>query len=338
MKTKLFFLMILFGSQINAQVLGSINFDGTNNYIEVSDSPLNTIGNGDFTLEAWVNGDEAQQNAHPVIFSNRGNSINDGILFFFHNIWGGSQSKLLSLQIDGINYKFVNNGTFNGSLLDNTCRHVAVTRKGNELSFYADGVLFGTVNTTSSATTTNNEPLLIGKDEGTNNTFNGILSQCRIWNIARSESEILESKDISLEGDEAGLLAYWEMNDETGQVVSDKTNQYDGQLGNQNDEDEFDPTWSTEGCVELVLSNDDDDFKSNTLSVFPNPTSDLITIHSEVNSEIQIQIISQTGRVVRSINIRNGINEIDLSQLPAGIYFLHATSNENSTVKKILKV
>ena len=79
-----------------------ITFDGTNDYVAANNDALNGIATGDFTFEAWINADLAGQNAHPTIFSNRPVS-GAGVMFFFHNNWGGSAYKMLCVQIGATN-------------------------------------------------------------------------------------------------------------------------------------------------------------------------------------------------------------------------------------------
>ncbi|MEM1323069.1 MAG: LamG-like jellyroll fold domain-containing protein [Bacteroidota bacterium] len=331
-------ITLLYVSLLNAQQLSSLQFNGIDNYVEIKDSPLNLIGNGDFTLEAWIKGDESEQTSHPMILSNRGSSSSGGgILFFFHNQWGGSMYKILSLQIGGDNYKFVNNGSYNGSLLDNECHHVAISRSGNSLSFYADGILFGNINM-DPASASLNAPLLIGKDQPTNNTFNGLISQCRIWDVARTQAEIFDNKDITLQGNEEGLLAYWEMSEGNGQTLRDKAGNFDGTLGSDNNVGSEDPIWSNDGCVETTTTTSTTDLELQSLKIFPNPASDYLIIQSGDTKAIEVELIDQTGKVLLSSNLSLGSNRIDMDSIPKGIYFLRlATEDSNHTREVVIQ-
>ena len=53
----------------------------------------------------------------------------------------------------------------------------------------------------------------------------------RIWNIARSEADIRSDMHMQLNGDEPGLVAYWNFDEETDGIISDVSpNQNDGKL------------------------------------------------------------------------------------------------------------
>lgn len=332
------FFSILAVTNGNTQGLGSLQFNGLDNYIEVEDSPLNTIGIGDFTIEAWIRGDESEQTAHPTILSNRGsNGFGGGIILFFHSTWGGSQSKMFSFQIDAVNHLFIDNGSFNGSILDNQCHHVAVSRNGNILSFFVDGIEIGSKTLPSSLTVNFDGPLWIGKDKATNNTFNGLISQCRIWNVARTEAEIFDTKDISLQGNESGLIAYWEMNDGIGQVVMDKTNQFVGVLGSETDVDGQDPEWSEEGCIDKRVVSVNDNIE-HFFKVTPNPTSGLITIEYQGVENIEIRLVDQVGKLLLSKTLNSPSIHIDISDYPKGLYLLSTNYSNQIFTKKIIKL
>tara|TARA_R110000823_G_scaffold22143_2_gene66389 strand:- start:18779 stop:20803 length:2025 start_codon:yes stop_codon:yes gene_type:complete len=235
-----------------SQDLSCLKFDGMNDFLIAKNLALNEIKSGDFTFEAWVNGEEALQSAHPTIFSNR-TSITRGTVFFFHSRWGGSLWKMLTVQLHGVNYYVFNNGTLNGSMLDGSCHHVAITRSGSLLTFYFDGVAIGIRNITNgNPSVASLSPFYIGQDKITLNAFEGNLSQIRIWNHARTQSQILNDKNISLTPPLSGLLGYWEMNDGTGQVVIDKTGLADAQRGYSATTDPYDPSWGATCCMEPI--------------------------------------------------------------------------------------
>lgn len=311
----------------NAQV-GSLSFNGIDNYVEVPEAPFNRIGRGDFTIEAWIKGEEGRQGLHPTIFSNRrSNAFGTGIMFFLHAAWGSSDVKMLCVQLGSLNLIVIGNGRFNASLLDNTCHHVALTRKGSLISFYADGVLFGTRTQENIVDVDFDGPLWIGQDGPTNNTFEGTISQCRIWSVARTEQELLEAKDISLRGDESDLIAYWEMNEGEGTILKDKTNQYDGVLASDNQA----PTWSDDYCVGAYEAPLD------PLSICPNPTFDIIAIKNPSGNTIPILLFDVLGRLILKDEINGELDEIDLRSYAGGVYLLQFPYQGKTHVEKIVK-
>jgi hypothetical protein len=62
----------------------------------------------------------------------------------------------------------------------------------------------------------------IGKSSWSSNPyFNGIITEARIWNIKRSQMQILANMRAPLTGNEANLVAYYPFNEEKGDIVYD---------------------------------------------------------------------------------------------------------------------
>ncbi|AWG26413.1 T9SS-dependent choice-of-anchor J family protein [Flavobacterium kingsejongi] len=78
-----------------------------------------------------------------------------------------------------------------------------------------------------------------------------------------------------------------------------------------------------------------EDFLASKFSVFPNPATDIISITNHdaiaINS---ITITDLNGRIVKNTNSAEQINVSDLS---AGVYMMNIASEQGTTVKKIIK-
>ncbi|MFM2266217.1 MAG: hypothetical protein RLZ77_1637 [Bacteroidota bacterium] len=74
-------------------------------------------------------------------------------------------------------------------------------------------------------------------------------------------------------------------------------------------------------------------------SVYPNPSQDVITVSSAVNSDITtITITDMNGRVVKQIAPENiGTQVISIADLTNGVYFLTINSSEGKFVEKLIK-
>lgn len=71
--------------------------------------------------------------------------------------------------------------------------------------------------------------------------------------------------------------------------------------------------------------------------VAPNPVQDILTIRSESGDEKTIQLISQSGVVVRTLNTREQEERFDIRTLPAGIYLLHINAKGKKATFKVIK-
>jgi hypothetical protein len=332
---KITLLSTLFLSSLisTAQLL---TFDGNNDYVEVPND-LNTISTGDFTIEAWVRGLESQQQAHPVILSNSP-SFPNGCVMFFHNIWGSSNYKMLCIQFGGQNHLLVNNGTFNGSILDGTCHHVAITRQSGLLSFYVDGSLIGTYNSTVNQSLSSSRNVTwIGHDFGSsaNDPFKGSISEVRIWDRARTASEILNGMNSGFSASTPNLLAYWELNEGTGQLVTNKVNGNTGNLGSSTNSDVNDPTWGAATCGNIV-SVEEENFNTK-VTVFPNPNSGQFQISIENNTkDALIEVYDVVGNIIKRRIINGNQTTLDVSNQAKGVYFVKVKQNDTVIVEKVI--
>jgi hypothetical protein len=75
---------------------------------------------------------------------------------------------------------------------------------------------------------------------------------------------------------------------------------------------------------------------SETVQLFPNPVSDILTITTEF--ELQIEMFDMTGKLVDSFNAA-GSKSYDCSHLGTGIYMIRAIDSEGQlvAVKKFMK-
>jgi hypothetical protein len=84
-------------------------------------------------------------------------------------------------------------------------------------------------------------------------------------------------------------------------------------------------------CTNLTNINGQD----NSIKIYPNPSTGIFTIESEINKEIII--IDVSGRLVYAKALSSGKHTIDLSEHAEGMYFLK-TKNVNQTITfKLIK-
>ena len=64
-------------------------------------------------------------------------------------------------------------------------------------------------------------PLYIGSDPTEAGAVTGYLHEVCVWNIARSQADIMSDMDMRMMGSEPGMVGLWHMNEGTGSVVAD---------------------------------------------------------------------------------------------------------------------
>lgn len=99
--------------------------------------------------------------------------------------------------------------------------HIAMVWDATNLLTYVNGAL--KITTTSTAVTalaTAQSVLILGCNPTNQNCFNGNFSEFRVWNVARSATDIQSTYKKSLVGNEAGLVGYWKLDEPPGAAVA----------------------------------------------------------------------------------------------------------------------
>lgn len=101
--------------------------------------------------------------------------------------------------------------------------------------------------------------------------------------------------------------------------------------------DDISVTAGTEGIDNPQYSS-----LNSRLSIFPNPTSGVVTLRAEALREVSIldlngRTVANHQFVISNPGIQNSEFTIDLSDLPAGLYLLRIVTDNGVTMQKILK-
>ncbi len=73
------------------------------------------------------------------------------------------------------------------------------------------------------------------------------------------------------------------------------------------------------------------------IEIFPNPTNAFIQVNADLNGRKEMTILSISGQTVLQDNFLAKKKTIDVSQLPAGIYFIRMTTNDGTFTQRIIK-
>lgn len=96
----------------------------------------------------------------------------------------------------------------------------------------------------------------------------------------------------------------------------------------------------TEVCHSVSTSVSSVKSVQNNIQIYPNPCSNKLYLNFEKQYSLYgIEITDITGRVLLSANIQNPVfgNELDVSSLSSGMYFLRINSGSGIEVKKFIK-
>lgn len=178
----------------------ALDFDGSNDYLYTDAIDGFALGNTPHTLEAWIYVEELPANrSWPLVLgganvlSHHWLILSDGRMQV--GAWSGGQMQPRPIAQVG---KWV---------------HYATAFDGDSLAVYVNGIEGGKV---AASFNFQNSSLHLGKVlYGPERYFKGRMDEVRVWNRARSQSEIAATMYSELAGTESGLLLYYNMNEGT---------------------------------------------------------------------------------------------------------------------------
>ena len=208
-----------------------LQFDGVGDYVAVGNTTALGFTSQDFTIEAWIKLDVTDR----------------GMMIFLRYSWNNDGYRLNTGTGGNIQFWTFQSGanqlskSSSGVLVAGNWFHVAAVRQGASVRVWVDGVdvttTFGShIDPAYSAS----RQTYIGTSYAPE-AFNGTISEVRVWNYARSESQIKADMFKELTGTEEGLAGYWKLNEGSGTIAHDSTaNDNHGTLHG-------DPVWFTGG-------------------------------------------------------------------------------------------
>ena len=162
--------------------------------------PSGTYFSGDFTIECWVKPTAYSNWSRVIDFGNGAGSNN----VLFGTSYGTSGKP--GFYVGGVQFEA------NDQLPLNQWSHIAATLSGNTATIYINGVASGTANFPVPANITRNNNY-IGRSNWGDPAPEASFDDLRIWNVAKTGTEILASMNNELIGNESGLVAYFKFNE-----------------------------------------------------------------------------------------------------------------------------
>lgn len=200
----------------------ALMFDGNDDYVDCGTGEALNLSSA-LTVEAWINpsgwgeisdkgfGRVLDKKSYFLYLNNTDSIYNDHSLVF---------------AIEGPDGFFSGTCSPENSVRTGVWQHIAATYNGQgtvklyiggeeQALFQPDGPPSGLISDSSGSA------FLIGESEGEDRAFYGQIDEIRVWNIVRSPEEIQSALFIGLSGKEAGLAAYWPMNESEKSEPSD---------------------------------------------------------------------------------------------------------------------
>jgi hypothetical protein len=230
--------------QVTAGAAVFLDFDGTDDEVVIPDSASLDISAA-ITVEAWIKPDSIPDTSGNARVVSKGTTAWE--ISVLTNDTGCVAGTSGDVQWRATIGASGDDRICGGTLIPGHWHHVAGTYDGSAFILYLDGDEVANV-ARSGSVAVNDLDLVIGNSPQFARPFDGAIDEVRIWNVARTQQQIMDAMDIELTGTETGLAAYYRFNDATGQTVGDATdNNNTGALGTQPDDDSSDPVWLISG-------------------------------------------------------------------------------------------
>lgn len=176
----------------------ALNFDGVNDYADLGNLHE---GFSEMTMEAWV---------RPTAITGTSQVCSKNFISSMALIPDAGQGKLQMQLGDGTAWS--GTWTSNNQIPLNTWTHIATTWDGNTIKLYLNGNLDSEYSFTGTVGTNANNRLLGNAYVGASEYFKGDMDEMRLWNVARTCSQIKEKMQHELVCTETGLYAYYTFN------------------------------------------------------------------------------------------------------------------------------
>lgn len=189
-------------------------FDGSDDYGQIADDPALRL-TGDMTISAWVYATDLS-GVRFILTKESATGWATGYSLYTVNT---------TLAFRGGNGSNSEGGTTT-TIAANVWTHVVATRTGTTYRLYVNGALANT-ETFATVPADTGAPTRLGQRNGASNLFKGKMFDVRLYNVAKSASEIqaiYNQASTPSTIDTSGLVAMWPLQAESGTVAYDVAN------------------------------------------------------------------------------------------------------------------
>ncbi|MES2566544.1 MAG: LamG-like jellyroll fold domain-containing protein [Bacteroidota bacterium] len=172
----------------------ALNFDGINDYVTTNiDADLDAMPVT--TWESWIYPTDGSFGSYRMIMS----------------MEDGGWDRFVAINNGNFVLGYTDNGWYTNVPVDlNQWQHIAVVYSGNNIKFYKNGVeyVFGS----SEGAHSSSGLFTIGANQSGTQNFQGNMDDVRIWNVGRTNCELISYMNCEIPTDAAGLVANFHFN------------------------------------------------------------------------------------------------------------------------------
>ncbi len=187
------------------------------------------IGNSKRTIEYWAyikTADWHGDTNEMYYYGGSGNAMSFGMDFGTNPVTGMSGNHATLDPFTGGGFNDDSTDYLGITSTSDQWVHIAQVWDGNNVLVYVNGQLKITAPGTggTNALATAQSILTIGCNPSNNACFNGLFDEFRVWNVARTASEISSNYNKPMMGNETGLVGYWKFDETSGTTTADAVN------------------------------------------------------------------------------------------------------------------
>jgi hypothetical protein len=193
----------------------ALDFDGTNDVVNTS---FSTPATNSLTLEAWI---YPRATTVKRIITKFKNSATESGEFIFDTYNPTNNGRGLRFYVEGASV--THTISVANVLTLNAWNHVATTFNNGVVKLYVNGLAVATNTAPFTSIPSNTATVCFGEDAtiGALEYFNGKMDDIRIWNTARTQTEIAGNMNNCLAGNESGLINYFKISENVGNTITD---------------------------------------------------------------------------------------------------------------------
>jgi len=279
---------------------------------------------GDYTMETWLRVHSGNQSGDVILDQN--------------NVFGLTIENVTSTDYSVRFKSFSSNVSITTSgtkpLIDHWV-HVAVSKTGNNVKIFVDGVQQASASSSFNLIASNNALNIGEKYHGSYSSFIiADFDQLRLSSIGRYSSSFTPNQETEFAVD-SDTKAYFTFQNIHRNRVKDNASKLSVLAINDPSYVEWKLDTNSTASVNQQELN-------SMIKVYPNPTTDYITIDYSKNSSINLNdltfsVFDITGKQVIKTSINSVNNKIYFTNLTSGTYFLKVSGKDFSATQKIIK-
>ena len=75
---------------------------------------------------------------------------------------------------------------------------------------------------------------------------------------------------------------------------------------------------------------------ANSVSVYPNPANESITVLTDGLNMTKVELMNIAGQIISSTEVNSTLVKVDVSTVSSGVYFVKVFSAEGTAVKQLI--